>query len=64
MTALTTTNRPNRKASRGQTLAEYGLIVALIAVFCITALSFMGTSIDQALNFLGGQVSGTITSVG
>ena len=29
----------------GQGLAEYGLILALIAVVCITALTTMGTSI-------------------
>ena len=50
-------------AEKGQTLAEYGLIVALIAVFAITALGLMGTNIDTALTFLGTTISGTITGV-
>ena len=33
----------------GQGLAEYGLILALIAVVCITALTTMGTSISGKL---------------
>ena len=33
----------------GQGLAEYGLILALIAVVCITALTTMGTSISTKL---------------
>ncbi|MCC7364055.1 MAG: Flp family type IVb pilin [Dehalococcoidia bacterium] len=39
------------QASRedGQGLAEYGLILALIAVVCIGALTLMGTSIDGKL---------------
>ena len=33
----------------GQGLAEYGLILALIAVVCIAALTLMGTSISGKL---------------
>ncbi|MFN0147608.1 MAG: Flp family type IVb pilin [Dehalococcoidia bacterium] len=33
----------------GQGLAEYGLILALIAVVCIAALTTMGTSITGKL---------------
>ena len=33
----------------GQGLAEYGLILALIAVVCIAALTLLGTSINGAL---------------
>ena len=33
----------------GQGLAEYGLILALIAVVCIAALTTMGTSISGKL---------------
>ena len=36
----------------GQALAEYGLIIALLAVVCITALSGLGT-----------QISGKITQI-
>lgn len=34
----------------GQGLAEYGLILALIAVVCIAALTLLGTSIDGTLD--------------
>jgi pilus assembly protein Flp/PilA len=33
----------------GQGLAEYGLILALIAVVCITALGFLGVGISAIL---------------
>lgn len=34
----------------GQGLAEYGLILALIAIVCIGALTLMGTNLSGALN--------------
>lgn len=40
----------------GQGLAEYGLILALIAVICIGALTFLGTQISSLLNQLGGSI--------
>ncbi|HWH24493.1 MAG TPA: Flp family type IVb pilin [Candidatus Limnocylindria bacterium] len=39
---------------RGQGLAEYALILALIAVVAIVALTFLGTSISDILNDVGG----------
>jgi len=35
---------------RGQALAEYGLILAAIAVFCIIALGLLGVAIDGQLD--------------
>ena len=40
-------------AQTGQGLAEYALILALIAVFAIVAITFMGGSINQMLSDLG-----------
>ena len=37
----------------GQGLAEYALILALIAVLAIAAITFMGGSINQMLSDLG-----------
>ncbi len=38
----------------GQGLAEYGLILALIAVVCIGALTAMGTGINTKLGAING----------
>ena len=45
-----------KKASKGQSLAEYGLILALVAVFCIAALQLLGSSITEMLNGLAGTI--------
>lgn len=34
----------------GATMVEYGLMVALIAVFCLGAVSLLGTSIRDIFN--------------
>ena len=41
------------REDRGQGLAEYALILALIAVAAIVAITFMGTSINNLLSTLG-----------
>ena len=38
---------------RGQGLAEYALILGLIAVIAIAALVFIGTSISSMLSVIG-----------
>ena len=42
--------------TRGQGLAEYALILALIAIVAILALVFLGGQISQILNTIGSQV--------
>jgi pilus assembly protein Flp/PilA len=37
-------------SEEGQTLVEFGLILALIAVVCITVLTALGTDIEAQLN--------------
>jgi pilus assembly protein Flp/PilA len=50
-----------RKASKkGQSLTEYGLILALIAVVCITALTTLGSDVSAKL----GEISKSISSAG
>lgn len=44
------------KDEEGQGLAEYGLILALIAVACILALTALGGSIAGILNGLAGSI--------
>lgn len=49
-----------RRAKKGQSLAEYGLILALIAIVCIVALTFLGNQISTALNSIGNQLMNSI----
>jgi Flp pilus assembly pilin Flp len=43
-------------ADEGQSLAEYALILALIAVVAIAALIFLGTNIEAILSTIGASV--------
>ncbi len=43
-------------ADEGQSLAEYALILALIAVVAITALIFLGNQIAAILSQIGAQI--------
>ena len=38
----------------GQAMAEYGLILALIAVVVITAVTLIGTNLDAKFNAIAG----------
>ncbi len=42
-----------RSAARGQGLAEYALILALIAILAITALLFLSGQINTILSSIG-----------
>jgi pilus assembly protein Flp/PilA len=44
------------KKEEGQALAEYGLIVALIAVVCIAAVTLLGTNIRDMLATLAAAI--------
>ena len=35
---------------RGASLVEYALLLALIAVVCVVAIGFLGTSVDEGLS--------------
>lgn len=45
------------KDETGQALAEYGLILALIAVVCIIALGLVGTNLAAKLNSIAGNLA-------
>jgi pilus assembly protein Flp/PilA len=45
-----------RSEEDGQGLAEYALILALIAVVAIVALLFMGTQVSDKLSVIGSQL--------
>jgi pilus assembly protein Flp/PilA len=42
-----------RADTSGQGLAEYGLILGLVAVVCLVAIRFLSGSIQAVLNHLG-----------
>lgn len=44
------------QTEEGQGLAEYGLILALVAIACIIALTALGGSIAGALNKVAGSI--------
>ena len=46
-------NLAHESDERGQGLAEYALILALIAIIAITALVFLGDTSAQALSTIG-----------
>ena len=41
---------------RGASLVEYALLVALIAVVCIVAVTFLGTSANEKFSEIGSAV--------
>ena len=43
---------------RGQGMAEYGLIIALIAVICIAAVAFIGKGVSKNFNDVGTALNG------
>ena len=40
----------------GQTMAEYGLLIALVAIVVIGAITLLGTNLSAAFNTVAGQV--------
>jgi pilus assembly protein Flp/PilA len=47
------------RKEEGATLVEYGLLVALIAVVCIAAVSFLGGNISTMFSSVGTTTAGT-----
>jgi pilus assembly protein Flp/PilA len=56
MVALTTWLSAVLRKEEGQGLAEYALILALIAVIAIAALVFLGTQISTILSSIGANI--------
>jgi len=46
------------RAAEGQSLVEYGLILALVAVVVIGALALIGTNIQGLFNNIAGRLGG------
>ena len=47
----------DREAESGQSLAEYALILALIAVVAVVSLAFFGHSVSDLLSGIGSSVA-------
>jgi pilus assembly protein Flp/PilA len=47
------------KSERGATLVEYALLLALIAVLCIVALTFLGGEAAEKFSDVGNSINGT-----
>jgi pilus assembly protein Flp/PilA len=45
------------RTERGATLVEYALLVALIAVVCILAITFVGTAASKKFSSVGSNLS-------
>ena len=56
MESLRAALRSNGISARGQGLAEYALILALIAIVAIIALLFLGGQISKILSSVGDSV--------
>ena len=46
-------------SDRGASMVEYALLVALIAVVCITAIKFLGSNASTSFSKTGSAISGT-----
>ncbi|MBI1914722.1 MAG: Flp family type IVb pilin [Planctomycetes bacterium] len=44
------------RQEEGATLAEYGLLLALIAVICIAAITVLGTQISSMFSSVAGSI--------
>lgn len=44
------------KNERGQGMTEYGLIIALIAIVCIVAITFLGDQLKDKFEFIGKEI--------
>jgi pilus assembly protein Flp/PilA len=45
------------RSERGATIVEYAFLVALIAIVCILAVTFLGTSTSQRYSSVGSALS-------
>jgi len=42
---------------RGVTMVEYGLMAALVAIVCITAVTILGTQLNSVFSTIGSSVT-------
>jgi pilus assembly protein Flp/PilA len=44
------------RREEGQTMAEYGLLIALVAIVVIVSVTLLGTNLNSAFNSVANQV--------
>ena len=49
-----------RRDQEGAALAEYGLLVALIAVVCVVAVTALGTSVSAAFSTIAASIGAAL----
>jgi pilus assembly protein Flp/PilA len=49
-----------RRDEEGAALAEYGLLVALIAIVCVVAVTALGTQISTAFSEIASAIGGAV----
>ena len=55
---------PNVKSDEfGQTLVEYSLIIALIAIAALVGISVVAGGVNSLWNWIGGEVTNAVTNV-
>ena len=59
LTRLLLWQQAGRDGEQGASLVEYALLVALIAVVCIIAVTFLGQSASSKFNTVGSSLGGS-----
>jgi pilus assembly protein Flp/PilA len=49
-----------RRDQQGAALAEYGLLVALIAVICVVAVTALGTQVSTAFSMIASDLAAAL----
>jgi pilus assembly protein Flp/PilA len=49
-----------RRDEDGAALAEYGLLVALIAVVCVVAVTNLGTAVNKAFSLIAASIGAAV----
>jgi pilus assembly protein Flp/PilA len=53
-------NVPALRSEKGQDLAEYALLIGLIAIVAIIAVTALGTNINSVLNTIGDKLKNVV----
>jgi pilus assembly protein Flp/PilA len=60
----TLTQLKNRRRQRGQSMAEYAIIIALIALVCIGAITLLGENITKVFDTAATEIGDAADNAG